>query len=100
MIGLTLNESKCELITSDHEVMLAVRNILPSISHPIDPRDAIVHGAPVGGDVIIDTVLHCKLKEFWRLAERLKNLITHDTFYGLKNCFSLSTLVYHVTTVR
>jgi len=28
MIGLTLNESKCELITSDHEVVLAVRNIV------------------------------------------------------------------------
>jgi len=75
MIGLTLNESKCELITSDHEVVLAVRNILPSGTH-VDPRDAIVVGAPVGGDVIIDTVLHCKLKEFWRLAERLKNLNT------------------------
>jgi len=37
MIGQTLNESKCELITSDHEVVLAVRNILPSsatIGHP------------------------------------------------------------------
>jgi len=59
MIGLTLNESKCELITSDHEVVLAVRNstirILPSVTH-VDPRDAIVLGAPVGGDVIIDTV--------------------------------------------
>jgi len=75
MIGLTLNESKCELITSDLEVMLAVRNFLPSVTH-VDPRDAIVLGAPVGGDVIIDNVLHCKLKEFWRLAERLKNLNT------------------------
>jgi len=33
MIDLTLNGSKCELITSDHEVMLAVRNILPSVTH-------------------------------------------------------------------
>jgi len=93
MIGLTLNESKCELITSDHEVVLAVRNILPSVTH-VDPRDAIVPGAPVAGDVIIDTVLRCMLKEFWRLAERLKNRITHDAFYVLKNGFSLSTLMY------
>jgi len=68
-----------ELITSDHEVE--------------------VIGAPVGGDVIIDTILHCKLKEFWRLAERLKNLDTHDTFYVLKNCFSLSTLMYTLRSV-
>jgi len=56
MIGLILNESKCELIRSDHEVVLAVRNILPSVTH-VYPRDAIVLGAPVEGDVIIDTVL-------------------------------------------
>jgi len=35
MIGVTLNESKCELITSDHEVVLAFRNILPSVTHLI-----------------------------------------------------------------
>jgi len=51
MIGLTLNES-IELITSDHEVVLAVRNILPSVTH-VDPRDAIVLGAPVGSDATL-----------------------------------------------
>jgi len=35
IIGLTLNESNCELITSDHEVVLTVRNILPSVTHLI-----------------------------------------------------------------
>jgi len=39
-------------------------------------------------------VLHCKLNEFQRLAERLKNLNTHDAFYLLKNCFSSPKLVY------
>jgi len=42
--------------------MLAVRNILPSVTH-VDLRDAIVLGVPVGGDVIIDSILHCKLNE-------------------------------------
>src|SRR5664279_5500906 len=93
IIGLTLNETKCELITSDHEVVHAVRNVLPSVTH-VDPLDAIVLGAPIGGDVIIDTVLHCKLKEFRLLAERLKKLNTHDAFYLLKNCFSLPKLMY------
>jgi len=79
MIGLTLNESKCELITSDHEIVIAVRSIIPSVTH-VDPRDAIVLGAPVEGDVIIDSVLHCKMNEFQRLAERLKILNTHDAF--------------------
>jgi len=60
------------------QVVLVVRNILPSVTH-VDPLDAIVLGAPVGGDVIIDTVLNCKLKGFWRLAEHLKNLNIHDS---------------------
>jgi len=54
-----------------------VRNILPSVTH-VDPRDAILFGAPVEVYVIINTMLHCQLKEFWRLAERLKNLDTRD----------------------
>jgi len=76
--------------------VLAVRNILPSVTY-VDPRDAIVLGAPVGSDVIIDTVLlgYATIKSFgaWH-AERLKNLNTHDAFYVLNICFSLSTLVY------
>jgi len=65
----------------------------------VAPRDAIVLGAPVGVDVIIDTVLHCKLKECGRLAERLKNIDIHNTFYVLKNCSSLSTLMYTLRSV-
>lgn len=93
MIGLTLNETKCELITSNLDVVHAIRAVLPSVTH-VDPRDAIVLGAPVGGDIIIDTVLFRKLKDFRRLAERLKHLNTHDAFYLLKHCFSLPMLMY------
>jgi len=41
MTGLTLNELKCELITSDHEVVLAVCNILSSVTH-VDPCDQLI----------------------------------------------------------
>ena len=81
MIGLTLNETKCELITSNIDVVHAIRAVLPSITH-VDPRDATVLGAPVGGDVIIDTVLFRELKHFRRLAERLK-ILTHTTQFIL-----------------
>ena len=73
--------------------MHAIRVVLPSVTH-VDPRDAIVLGAPDGDDVIIDTVLSRKLKDFRRLAERLKHLNTHDAFYLLKHCFSLPMLMY------
>ena len=71
--------------------MLCIRAVLPSVTH-VDPRDATVLGAPVGGDVIIDAVLFRKLKDFRRLAKYLKNLNTHDAFYRLKHCFSLPML--------
>ena len=68
MIGLTLNETKCEVI----KYWCCARHfaVLPSVTR-VDPRDATVLGAPVGGDVIIDNVLFRKLKHFRRLAERL-----------------------------
>lgn len=92
-IGMKLNESKCELITPDEEVIKTVRLTLPSVNC-VKPRDAIVLGAPVGGSGAINSVLSQKLAEFQRLADRLKRLNTHDGFYLLKNCFSLPKLMY------
>jgi len=103
MVGLTLSESKSELITSDHKVvgLLAVRNILQSVTH-VDPRDAIVLGAPVGVDVIIDTVQVERVLTPGRTFEKSRH--TQHLLCILKNCFSLSTLMYtnqyHVTTVK
>ena len=73
--------------------------VLPSVTH-VDPLDATVLGAPVGGDVIIDTVLFRKLKDFRRLVERLKNLNTHDAFYILKHFFKLANADVYFDSLR
>lgn len=92
-IGLTLNVNKCELITSDQDVVKGIRQSLPSVIH-VNPCDAVVLGAPVGGSCVVDAVLSQKLEEFRRLTDRLKQLSAHDAFYLLKNCFSLPKLMY------
>ena len=92
-IGLTLNDCKCELISDDEEVINYVRQLIPAVS-TIDPSEAVVLGAPVGGGQVIDSVLQQKLVDLQRLADRLKLLSTHDGFFLLKNCFSLPKLMY------
>ena len=46
-IGLKLNESKCELITDDLDVLLKFRAIAPSIQH-ISVSRSVLLGAPIG----------------------------------------------------
>ena len=90
---MTLNDCKCELISDDEEVINYVRQLIPAVS-TIDPSEAVVLGAPVGGGQVIDSVLQQKLVDLQRLADRLKLLSTHDGFFLLKNCFSLPKLMY------
>ena len=92
-IGLKLNESKCELITYDLDVLLKFRAISPSIQH-ISVSRAVLLGAPIGNSEGIDASLSNKLTEFQRLANKLKQLSAHDAFFLLKNCFSLPKLQY------
>ena len=92
-IGLELNESKCELITDDLDVLLKFRAIAPSIQH-ISVSRSVLLGAPIGNSEGIDASLSNKLVEFQRLANKLKQLSAHDAFFLLKNCFSLPKLQY------
>ena len=92
-MGLELNESKCELITDDLDVLLKFRAISPSIQH-ISVSRSVLLGAPIANSEGIDASLSNKLTEFQRLANKLKQLSAHDAFFLLKNCFSLPKLQY------
>ena len=92
-LGLQLNTAKCEVITSDVDVVSQFRDIAQDIFH-VDPQSAVLLGAPIGGQSATDDVLSAKLIELRRLGERLKLLSAHDAFYLLKNCFSLPKLAY------
>jgi hypothetical protein len=56
--------------------------------------DAVLLGAPVGGNAAIESVLKEKLSELWCLTHRLSTLHAHDAFYLLIHCFSMPKLQY------
>ena len=93
IIGLELNENKCEIVTDDDSVAANVRVVLPNIRH-ISCGDALLLGAPVGDERSVDTVLNGKLAVFKRLASRLLSLNAQDALFLLKNCFSTPKLLY------
>ena len=92
-LGLTLNETKCELITEDPDVISKFRIFAPSIMH-VRSHQATLLGAPIGDDDKVNEIISVKIDEFQRLANRLKQLSAHDAFFLLKNCFSLPKLQY------
>ncbi len=92
-IGLFLNSGKCEIITDDLAIVHQVRQLLPDVIH-IPTVNATLLGAPIGGSDITDAFLLTKVDELTRISERLKLLSMHDSFYLLKNCFTLPKLMY------
>jgi hypothetical protein len=92
-IGLVLNEDKCEIVTDDVGVVASMKAVMPNIRH-IPCNEAVLLGAPIGGDTAVGAVLCSKLTVFRRLASRLTSLNAHDALFLLKNCFSIPKLLY------
>jgi hypothetical protein len=98
-LGLTLNETKCELITEDPDVISKFRIFAPSIMH-VRSHQATLLGAPIGDDDKVNEIISVKIDEFQRLANRLKQLSAHDAFFLQKNCFSFLLSKSITTEVR
>lgn len=92
-LGLRLNEDKCEIIACDVNVAASLTAAMPNITH-IPCGEAVLLGAPIGGDSAVEAVLNNKLTVFQRLASRLTSLNAHDALFLLKNCFSSPKLLY------
>jgi hypothetical protein len=58
-LGLLLNERKCKLITAYAHILAVVRQKMPDVIH-VAPEDAILLGAPVGGQGAITSTLIMK----------------------------------------
>jgi len=93
-IELLLNQNKFKIITNDNNVVSIIQVIMPNVIH-IPCNDAVLPGAPIGDETAVDTVLHCKLSIFQRLASSLKIHITRDALLLLKNCFFSIILLYY-----
>ena len=92
-LGLNVNTAKCELIIDDEFVLEKFRTVAPDISHVL-PSDAVLLGAPIGGESSMDKVLLIRLNELRRLSDRIQFLDTHDALFLLKNCFAIPKLMY------
>ena len=69
-IGLHVNDSKCELITGDDDVIQQSQSVTPDVI-VVDPNTADLLCAPVGTEQSVDCVLEKKLSELMRLGDRL-----------------------------
>ena len=91
-LGLVLNHGKSEVICSDDDTKCAILEVSPQLQY-INPSDACLLGAPIGGPQSIISVLTAK-KTLERLGERLKLLHSHDALRLLRNALSLPKILY------
>ena len=92
-LGLVVNVPKCELITDNNDVIEKFKSVAPDIKH-VKTSAAMLLGAPIGDEQIIDEVLIAKLHELQRLSQRLLHLNSQDALFLLKNCFSIPKMTY------
>ena len=72
-IGLSLNRSKCELISDSFPDIL-----LPSFQcfKLVHPRDAVLLGAPLMDGAAMDSVLKAKCEDLQRASDRMSYIIS------------------------
>lgn len=92
-LGLLLNASKCEIISTDMTICSTLLVALPG-AKLLPPSQAQLLGSPVGDEPSVSSVLSGKVEALRRLGERLKLLTAHDALLLLRNCFALPKLLY------
>jgi hypothetical protein len=89
-LGLNLNITKCELISSS--VVTPPFQLLKSFI-PVLPADATLLGAPCLAGRKLDIALDACCLDLQRAIERLSLLESHDALVLLRSCFSASKLM-------
>ena len=92
-LGLTLNQSKSEIIGKHRDPVDEMLSDFPSLCCT-DPDEAVVLGSPIGSTQSIDTVLQAKIDNLRLMGDRLSDLETHDALCLLRHAFSLPKLLY------
>ena len=92
-LGLSLNVSKCELIST-----LPLTFVPPALAGfcRVVAEDSVMLGAPLGPGLARDTVWESHSANLNRAAGRLSNLCAHDALALLKNSLSLPKLLFHL----
>ena len=96
-IGLTLNSSKCKIITRHHTTFDTILTSLPG-AHIVYPAHASLSGSPLGNGRRISRAIDEKIAALKRMGERLVTLSAHDVFILLRHSFSIPRLQYLLRT--
>ena len=96
-LGLQLNYSKSEILSSDANALAAMIKVVPDLC-PVTPENAHVLGSPIGGEEGIDGSIGEKITALETMGNRLRHLRAHDTYCLLRHSFALPKLLYILRT--
>ena len=96
-VGLTLNSSKCEIVTRNHTTFGTILTLLPG-AHMFDPAYATLLGSPLGDGRCISRVTGEKSAVLRRVGEGFVALSANDAFFLLQHSFAISELQYLLCT--
>ena len=78
-LGLQLNHSKSEIISSDTSARVAMIKAFPDLC-PVNPEIAHLLGSPIGGEEGIDSSISEKVQALEAMGNRLHHLQSHDAY--------------------
>ena len=87
-LGLKLNHSKSEIISSDASALAAMIEVVPDLC-PVTPENAHLLGSPIGGEEGIDGSIGEKITALETMGNRLCHLRAHDAYCLLRHSFAL-----------
>ena len=96
-LGLQLNHSKSEIISSDARALAAMTEVVPDLC-PVTPENAHLLGSPIGGEEGIDGSIGEKITALETMGNRLCHLRAHDAYCLLCHSFALPKLLYILRT--
>ena len=97
-IGLDLNTSKCEVITSQH-IDLTLYPVLNGFIQ-VDARDACLLGSPLMADRCLDDKLGEKCRELELMVTRIAQIDSHYALTILRNSLGVPKLLHMLRTSR
>ena len=94
--GLTLSDSKCEIITSNFDIIENIDTFRDF--RRVASQHMTLLGAPVLKGPAVDCALQHKVDDLQRAVDRLARLHSHDALMLLRNSLAMPKLLYTLRT--
>ena len=92
-LGLQLNSSKSEIISSDTSIISTLLSSLPGAKE-VEPSAAFLLGSPIGDLTSVSVAVEEKTALLRRLGDRLQILNSHDALVLLRYSLAIPKLLY------